>query len=251
MDEDLYIYPYKASMLVPCPFETLKLELDASKTEINQAADAMGTDEADDARRKALSIYYHPPCNKARRLKRMRELDKGPDDERHMRKVLEKVVLLYKTEFYHVGLRGKPGFDENEFTTIKSKWNEQVRYEAEEIFWNGYGDCRTKLRKTEEKARELEAEVHRLKSNDKQQVSCNTSIHTHTEYDAHSSWKPALRSRPCSKSSRPHSSAWRIARRRGHRALPTNPNMRWNARTTPCVRNWTPLTEIMKNRQCA
>jgi hypothetical protein len=180
MDDDLYIYPYKASMLVPCPFETLKLELDASKTEINQAADAIGTDEADDARRKALSIYYHPPCNKARRLKRMREHDKGSDDERHMRRVLEKVVSLYKTEFYHIGLRGRSGFDESEFADVKSKWNEQVRYEAEEIFWNGYGDCRTKLRKTETKVKELEAEMHRLKSSDKQQVSQTYKAHIHT-----------------------------------------------------------------------
>ena len=68
MDDDLYIYPYKASMLVPCPFETLKLELDATKTEINQAADARGTHQANHPRRNPrflLSPQVHPAAARA------------------------------------------------------------------------------------------------------------------------------------------------------------------------------------------
>ena len=168
--ETMYIYPYKASMIVPCPFETLKIELSASKEEIGKAAEAMGTEEADDAHRKALSIYYHPPCNKARRQRRMMELDKGTEEQRHLRKVVEKVITLYKTEYFHIGLRTRADFNEDEFITVKNRWGSQLRYEAEEMFWNGFGDCKTKLHKAEKRIEELQSELARAKSENKQQV---------------------------------------------------------------------------------
>ena len=169
--ETMYIYPYKASMIVPCPFETLKIDCSASKEEIDQAADAMGTEEADDARHKAHSIYYHPPCNKARRQRMARETDKGTDEQKHLRKVVKKVIMLYKTEYFHIGLRGQPDFNEDEFIAIKNKWGTQLRYEAEEMFWNGFGDCKNKMHMAETKIEELQAELARVKSGSKQQVA--------------------------------------------------------------------------------
>ena len=169
--ESMYIYPYKASMIVPCPFETLKIDRSASKEEIDRAADAIGTEEANDARNKAHSIYYHPPCNKARRQRMVRETDKGTDEHKNSRKVIEKVIMIYKTEYFHIGLRDQPNFNEAQFIAIKNKWGLQLRYEAEEMFWNGFGDCKTKLHNAEQKIKELQAELTRVKSDSKQKVT--------------------------------------------------------------------------------
>ena len=199
----MYIYPYKASMLTPCPFEQLKLGFDASREEINRAAEEAGTDEADEARHRALSIYHHPPCIKARRQRRIMEQDKGGEEERHRRKVVEKVIVLYKTEFYHIGLRGLPGFSEKEFVAIKNRWDQQIRYEAEEMFWNGFGDCKARLHEANQRIQELEAELQRSRQTSKQQArrrdSCFCIHILSNAHLLHRLWICAWKSRRCTR----------------------------------------------------
>ena len=136
-----------------CPFKALGLQKDATHAEIHLAADASGGG-SEEARLRALRLYDHPPCNKARLRRQAKWMEQRPEAEeneamrqleeaeehQHRRKVVEKVIRLYETELYQIGRRDRtPSRNDAEFNALKAQWDRQVRSDAEDIFWNGYG----------------------------------------------------------------------------------------------------------------